>query len=113
MKKIIIFNPKKLVLNFQEYDARNVYPGSRIRGQKSTGSRIRICWTDLNPGKKELCLDPVQDFDSDTLAALLDFMYTAQITISEDNAQDILIGQSSFALFPGILHKFCKSLMRV
>jgi hypothetical protein len=35
----------------------------------------------------------LKDFDPDTLATLLEFMYTAKITISEDNAQDILIGK--------------------
>ena len=35
----------------------------------------------------------LKDFDPDTLATLLEFMYTAKITITEDNAQDILIGK--------------------
>ena len=35
----------------------------------------------------------LKDFDPDTLASLLEFMYTAKITITEDNAQDILIGK--------------------
>ena len=34
----------------------------------------------------------LKDFNPDTLATLLEFMYTAKITITEDNAQDILIG---------------------
>ena len=36
----------------------------------------------------------LKDFDPDTLASLLEFMYTAKITITEDNAQDILIGKT-------------------
>ena len=34
----------------------------------------------------------LKDFDAETLGLLLDFMYTATITINEDNVQDILIG---------------------
>ena len=36
----------------------------------------------------------LKDFDAETLGLLLDFMYTATITINEDNVQDILIGKS-------------------
>merc|ERR1719319_237678 len=46
---------------------------------------------------KEIVL---KDFDPDTLAALLEFMYTAKITITEDNAQDILIGANLLLLYP-------------
>ena len=35
----------------------------------------------------------LQEFDPDTLASLLEFMYTAKITITEENAQDILMGK--------------------
>ena len=37
----------------------------------------------------------LKDFDAETLGLLLDFMYTATITINEDNVQDILIGVDS------------------
>ena len=37
----------------------------------------------------------LKDFDADTLGSLLDFMYTSTLTITEDNVQDILIGEYS------------------
>ena len=37
----------------------------------------------------------LKDFDAETLGLLLDFMYTATITINEDNVQDILIGMGT------------------
>ena len=41
----------------------------------------------------------LKDFDSETLGQLLDFMYTATITINEDNVQDILIGSNLLLLY--------------
>ena len=56
----------------------------------------------------------LKDFDADTLASLLEFIYTAKITITEENAQvritkrylskfwrqDILIGANLLLLYP-------------
>lgn len=42
---------------------------------------------------------PLKDFDSDTLSSLMDFMYTAQITVTEENAQDLLIGANLLLLY--------------
>ena len=41
----------------------------------------------------------MQDFDPETLAALLEFMYTAKITITEENAQDVLMGANLMLLY--------------
>ena len=41
----------------------------------------------------------LKDFDESTLSQLLDFMYTATIMISEENAQDILIGSNLLMLY--------------
>jgi len=41
----------------------------------------------------------LKDFDADTLAVLLEFMYTAKITITEDNAQDVLMGANLMLLY--------------
>ena len=40
----------------------------------------------------------LKDFDAVTLSNLLDFMYTSMICISEENAQDILIGANLLLL---------------
>ena len=42
----------------------------------------------------------LKDFDADTLSSLLEFIYTAKITITEENAQDILIGANLLLLYP-------------
>jgi len=41
----------------------------------------------------------LQDFEPGTLGLLLDFMYTAKITLNEENAQDILIGANMLMLY--------------
>ena len=41
----------------------------------------------------------LKDFDPDTLALLLDYMYTATITITEETVQDILIGANLLLLY--------------
>jgi len=41
----------------------------------------------------------LKDFDSETLSSLLDYMYKSKITITEDNAQDILIGANLLLLY--------------
>jgi len=40
----------------------------------------------------------LKDFDSTTLSTLLDFMYNSRITITEENAQDVLIGANLLLL---------------
>ena len=41
----------------------------------------------------------LKDFDPDTLALLLDYMYTATITITEETVQDVLIGANLLLLY--------------
>jgi len=41
----------------------------------------------------------LKDFDHETLSILLDYMYTKEINITEDNAQDILIGSNLLLLY--------------
>ena len=41
----------------------------------------------------------LKDFDPDTLGLLLDYMYTATITITEETVQDILIGANLLLLY--------------
>ena len=41
----------------------------------------------------------LKDFDAETLGLLLDFMYTASITINEENVQDVLIGSNLLLLY--------------
>ena len=41
----------------------------------------------------------LKDFDPDTLSLLLDYMYTATITITEETVQDVLIGANLLLLY--------------
>ena len=60
----------------------------------------KICSRMFQPGfveqeNKEVVL---KDFDADTLSVLLNYMYTATITITEETVQDVLIGANLLLL---------------